>query len=265
MNSGPLSLIGLLAEYPLFVLRLFTNPRSLVRGVDWNAPGTLERFALYVLLSLGILVLAFSDFRLLAETERPGLNTFKGIVMRAHERSWDSAETIANMKDPEAQKAAQAWSWLELRGVYGAFNLSRGEAKRLWDNLLLPGFLAYTFFAGLLATALIARLRMWVFHLGWEHAIGTGLLGYLASAACAALSLVPFALLLICRHCGVRLGLFILLNLAAWAYMGYFCLGDLGERPRGFMLLLKSLGYGLALYALTYLVFLALIMCIIPI
>ncbi|MCC7479598.1 hypothetical protein IT575_14240 [bacterium] len=264
MNQGNLSLLALLAEFPLFILRLFCNPRSLVRGIDWSHEGVLPRYSLLSLLALSLLVIGFSDFRSLAQEERPPLATFKAIVMRAHERSWDSAEALARIEDPAAREAAAAWSWLQLKGIYSVFNMDKGEARRLWDILLLPGLLVYTLFAGLLATALIARLRMWRFKLGWEHAIGTGMLAYLSALSCAALSLVPLGLLLICRHCGVRLALFILLNLAAWIYMGYFCLGDLGERPRGFPLLAKSLAYGLPLYLLTYIPFLALIMCVIP-
>lgn len=251
MEPTPLSLTALLAEFPLFVLRLFSNPRSLVRGIDFSHNSSLEKLAFFALLFFAILTFAFSDRRPLAGEERPLLSTFKGVIMRAHERSW--------------QYEGQGWPWLELKRVYAPFNIEKDEAKRLWDTLLTPGFLAYTFFAGLLATALVARLRQWRFSLGWEHAIGTGLLGYMASAACAGAALVPLGLLLLCRHCGVRLALFILLSLAAWAYTGYYCLGDLGERPRGIALLGKSLGYGLLLYLLAYIIFFALICIVIPI
>jgi hypothetical protein len=63
----------------------------------------------------------------------------------------------------------------------------------------------------------------------------------------------------------VRAALFVLLNLAAWAYMGYYTLADLGARPvGGGALLLKSLGWGTAVYLATYAVFFVLIACVIP-
>jgi len=248
-----------LADFPVFVLRVFTNPRSLVRSLKWDEPGTLTRLALYTAIWLAIIVLAFGNNRRLSETKTPPrLSTFKGIVMRAHDRSWAPAA-----ESPEVQAGGFMSSiWLE--PVYSGFGLGQGEAKRLWDTLLTSGFLAYTMLAGLLGVAVVARLRMWRFGLPWEQALGTGMLGYLAALSCAALSLVPFALLLICRHCGVRLALFILLNLSAWAYMGYFCLGDLRERPGGLRLLVQSLGYGLLNFAAAYAVFLVLILCVIP-
>jgi hypothetical protein len=250
--DSPPSLFALVSDFPLFVLRLFTHPRSLVRGSDWNHDGVLGRTALYVVAWLLILTFAFGTRRMLAGEERVLLNSFKGIVMRAHDRSWEIPPGAEAVIPP-------------LAPVYRAFKLELGEAKRLWDNILTPRFLAYTFLAGLLAMALIARLRMWRFGLTWEQALGTGMLSYCAVASCAALSLVPLALLFVCRHCGVRLALFILLNIAAWAYAGYYTLGDLGERPRGAVLLFKSLGYGLLQYALTYVVFFVLMLCVLPI
>jgi hypothetical protein len=233
---------SLAGEFPLFMLRLFAHPRSLLRTLSWEDGDAQRRVALYCVVWLGILLLFFGQNRMLSEAERPRLSTFKAQIMRAHDRSWD---------------------WLE--PVYAPLNIEQGEAKRLWDSLLTRRFLAYTLLAGLLATALVARLRMWRSGLPWEQALGTGMLGYTAAASCAALSLVPLTLLLICRHCGVRLALCILLNLCAWAYMGYYCLGDLRERPGGITLLLRSLGYGFVLFAATYLIFFVLILCVIPI
>jgi hypothetical protein len=242
-----------LAEFPLFVLRAFAYPRSLVRGMDWEKPETLQRLALYAVLWLALLVAAFSNNHRLSEAKRPRLSTFKGVVMRAHDASWD----------PPA--ALNGWDWLRLRPLYEPLNTSLPMAKRLWDTLLTTGFLCYTFLAGLLACAIVARLRMWRFGLRWEYALGTGLVGYLTSLSLAALSLAPLALLLICRHCAVRLVLFVLLNIAAWTYMGYFTLADLGERPgNGFAMFGKSLAWGLIVFALTYAVFFTLIVPVLP-
>ena len=251
MPSAPFWTV--LAEFPLFVLRAFAYPRSIVRGMDWEKAETLQRLALYAVLWLALLVLAFGNNHKLAEAQRPRLSTFKGIVMRGHDASWDPEPT------------GKGWDWLRLAPVYAPLNTTLPMAKRLWDTLLTTGFLCYTFFAGLIAVAIIARLRMWRFGLRWEYALGTGLLGYLTSASLAALALVPLALLLNCRHCAVRLALFALLNIAAWAYMGYYTLGDLGERPsNGFAMLGKSLGWGLVLFMLTYAVFFALIVPVLP-
>ncbi len=233
---------AVLAGFLPFVLRVFTYPRQLVRGLDWDDPLTIRRIALYALIWLTILVLAFGDNRVLAEESRPLLSTFKGVVMRAHDASWD---------------------WIS--PAYGAFGLSQGEARRLWDTLLTTGFLAYTFLASLLAMAVVVRLRMWRFGLGWPHALGTALLGHLAGVSCIALSLVPLFELLVCRTCAVRLLMFIVLNAAGWTYIGYYTLADLGERPRGWAVhLVRSLGYGLAQYVIAYAVFFALIAAIIP-
>jgi membrane associated rhomboid family serine protease len=240
-----------LAEFPLFLLRAFAYPRSLVRGMDWEKPETLQRLALYSVIWLALLVVAVGNNRRMSEAERPRLSTLKGVVMRAHDASWDPPP-------------GHGWDWLRLRPLYEPMNTTLPMAKRLWDTLLTTGFLSYTFLAGLLATALVARLRMWRFGLRWEYALGTGLLGYLTSAALLALSLAPLALLLNCRHCLVRLVLFILLNIAAWAYMGYYTLADLGERPGGIALLGKSLGWGLAVFVVTYAVFFALLLPVIP-
>lgn len=273
-----------LAEFPLFVLRVFVNPRSLVRTMKWDEPATLQRLSLYTVVWLAIIVLAFSNNHRLSETKiPPRLSTFKGIVMRAHDRSWSPppAQGAATYTSPSGESSppgemsvpekfaspppAQGFmSNVWLQPVYGVFHLGQGEAKRLWDTLLTSGFLTYTLLAGLIAIAVVARLRMWRFGLPWEQCIGTGILGYLAAVTCASLSLVPLGLLLICRHCGVRLALFILLNLAAWLYTGYFCLGDWSERPGGIRLLGQSLGYGLLNYIAAYLVFFVLILCIIP-
>lgn len=242
MAEPPQPWWSLAGEFPLFMLRLFAHPRSLLRSSNWEDGETLRRTALFAVIWLGVLLLFFGSNRMLSDAERPRLSSFKAQVLRAHDRSWD---------------------WLA--PAYTPLKVGQEEAKRLWDNLLTKRFLAYTLLAGLLATALVARLRMWRSGLPWEQALGTGLLGYTAAASCAALSLVPLTLLFICRHCGVRLALFILLNLAAWAYLGYYCLGDLRERPGGLALLWRSLGYGLVLYAATYLVFFVLIMCVIPI
>ncbi|MBN2081161.1 hypothetical protein JW859_03020 [bacterium] len=232
----------IVVDFLPFVLRLFTDPRQLVRSLNWDAPAELSRVALYTLIGLAILVLAFSNNQRLADEVRPPLSGFKGVVMRAHDTSWD---------------------WLE--PVYAPFHLEPGEAKRLWDTLLTGGFMLYTLLASLIGVAVVARLRMWRFGLGYCHALGTGLLAWLAGTSCIALSLVPLFELLICRECFVRLSLFVLLNLAGWTYAGYYTLADLGERPRrAWLHLLKSLGYGLAQYALAYVVFFALIVAIIP-
>jgi hypothetical protein len=239
-----------LAEFPLFVLRAFAHPRSLVRGMDWDKPEALQRLALYAVLWLGLLVLAFGSSRNMSELERPRLNTFKGIVMRAHDRSWD----------PPAEYR------FRLRPLYEAFGPDHGAAKRLWDALLRPGFIALSLLLGLLATAIVARLRMWRRPgMAWEYALGTGMLAYLPAATLAAAALVPLALFFICRVCVVRQVLFVVLNLAAWAYMGYFLLGDLGERPYGALATLgKSLAYGLPMFVLTYLIFFALVLGFVP-
>jgi hypothetical protein len=241
-GSPPATFWETLSEFPLFVVQLFVNPRSLVRGSDWSDGTQLRRLCLYTFISLAILVIAFDTNRRLAEVERPALSNFKGVVMRAHDRSWD---------------------WLG--PVYGTFNLEQGEAKRLWDTLLTTGFLSYTMLAALIAVALLARLRMLRFGIGWNQALGTGLLGLIPCAACVALSLVPLFLLLICRHCVVRASLFVLLNLLGWAYLGYYALGDLGERPAGARVLLKSLVYGMLLYLLAYTIFLVLVAVVIPV
>jgi len=239
---GPPSLWRILADFLPFVLRLFTNPRQVVRRVDWDDPAELQRIALYTLIGLTILVLAFSDNRALTRKERPLLSTYKAVVMRAHDDNWE---------------------WLE--PVYAPLNVGQQQAKRLWDTLLTTGFLAYTLFAGLLSMAVVVRLRTWRFGVGWRQALGTGLLGYLAGVSCIALSLVPLTELVICRHCGVRLVLFVLLNLAGWTYIGFYSLADLGERPGHWLAHLgKSLGYGLIQYAIAYVVFLILIAAIIP-
>jgi membrane associated rhomboid family serine protease len=114
--------------------------------------------------------------------------------MRAHDASYDPAP-------------GQGWDWLRLRPVYEPMNTTLPMAKRLWDTLLTTGFLSYVFLAGLIASAVVARLRMWRFGLRWEHALGTALLGGLTAATLAALALAPLALLLICRHCWIRLAL----------------------------------------------------------
>lgn len=241
-DSPDAPLVSQLADYPLFMLKLFTYPRSLVRSFDWDDGATLRRIALYTLISLAILVAAFSDNRPLAASQHVLLSTFKGVMMRAHLRSWD---------------------WLG--PVYGVFNLSQGEAMRLWDTLLTTGFLCYTFFASLIGLGVVARIRMAWRGLSWSYALGSGLLGYIALASCTALSLVPLTELLICRQCAVRLTLYILLNLAGWTYLGYYTLGDFGERPRGMLAhLTASLGYGTLQFLAAYLVFFVLIVCIIP-
>lgn len=233
---------GVVVEFLPFSLRLFTSPRQVVRNMDWDDSRTLQRVSLYTLIGLAILVLAFSDNRVLAPEDKPLLSTFKGVVMRAHDTSWD---------------------WLE--PVYQPFELSQGEAKRLWDTLLTSGFLLYTFFASLLGMALVVRLRMWRFGLGWYQALGTALLGYLAGVSCIAVSLVPLMQLLICRECAVRLVLFSLLNIMGWAYLGFYTLADLGERPRRWYAhFARSLAYGLSQYVIAYIVFFLLIVAIIP-
>jgi len=226
----------------MFLLRLLITPRSAVRSAEWDSRAHWWRLALYVLLTGGVVAWAFSDNRVLAEETRPLLSTFKGIVMRAHRESWDWL--------------TPAYAWL---------NVGQGEAMRLWDTLLTTGFLLYTMFASLLALAVVARLRMWRFNIAWEYSFGTALYGWVCLVPLTSLSLVPLMEVLICRHCGLRVALFIVLNLAGWAYLGFYTLGDLGERPAGwFPHLMKSLGYGLAQYVLAYIVFLILIACIIP-
>ena len=107
---------------------------------------------------------------------------------------------------------------------------------------------------------------MKLFGLSWQHAVGTGLLGLMPALACVALSLVPLAELLICRECVVRGTLFVLLNLAGWTYLGYYALGDFGERPASAVrMLFKSLGYGVLNYIAAYIVFFILICAIIPV
>ncbi|MCH7471630.1 hypothetical protein IIA79_01570 [bacterium] len=243
MNGGGVpALWAVIAEFPLFVLRLFVHPRSLVRSMDWDDPAARQRIALYTIIWLAILLFAFSDNRVLSTESRPRLSTYKAVVMRAHDRSWD---------------------WMST--VYAPINVSQGEAKRLWDTMLTSGFLAYVFLASLIALAVVVRLRMARFGLGWHHALGTGILGYLALVSCIALSLVPLTLLFICRVCWVRLTLYILLNFAAWAYLGYYTLGDLGERPAGWLkMLARSLAWGLAQYVVACLVFFVLMICILP-
>jgi len=231
-----------IARFPLFILRLFTFPRNLLRTWDWGNPRQMSKLSLYLLLWLAIVVIAFDDNRVLAGVDKPLLSTFKGVVMRAHDTSWD---------------------WLS--PVYTHFELGQGEAKRLWDTLLTTGFMTYTLVAGLIGLAVVARLRMWRFGLSWPHAIGTGLLGYMAGVSAIALSLVPLAELFICRECFVRLTLFILLNILGWFYAGYYTLGDLGERSSSvWVLACKSIGYGLVQYVLAYIVFFTLIIAIIP-
>ncbi len=230
-----------LAEFPLFVLRLFVHPKSLLE-LDFEDSATRQRIMLYCLLGLGLIVLAFGDNRVLADVDKPLLSTFKGIMMRAHDTSWD---------------------WLG--PVYAPFHLSQHEAKRLWDTLLTTGFLAYTVVASLLATAVVARIRMAWRKLSWWRALGTGLLGHLAALSCIALSLVPLTELLICRECIVRGTLFVLLNLAGWTYLGYFALGDRGPRSQAWTLQLwNSLRYGVMLYVITYMIFFVFIVAIIP-
>ena len=131
--------------------------------------------------------------------------------------------------------------------------------------ILMPGFLAYTMLASLLALAAVARLRSRIFGIKWEYALGTGLLAHLALLSCLALSMVPLTLLFICRVCYVRLTLYIVLNILGWWYFGYYTLGDLGERRRGFVRqVATSIGYGLAQFVVAYVIFFALIVCVIP-
>ena len=112
----------------------------------------------------------------------------------------------------------------------------------------------------------VARLRMWRSGISWQMAIGTGLLGLMAAASCIALSLVPIALLFICRICVIRPVLFVLLNLAGWAYLGFYSLADLGERPRAWYRHFgKSLCYGFIQYAIAYVILFILVCTIIPI
>jgi hypothetical protein len=242
-NTKEQSLLATLSEFPLFLVRLFVYPRQLVRSLDWDDPATLRRVALYAVIWLAILVLAFSDNRQLFDEQHYRLSTFKSVVMKAHDHSFD---------------------WME--PAYSLFNTDQREAKLLWDILLTSGFLAYTFFAAMLATAVVARLRMWRSGISWPMAIGTGLLGLMAAASCIALSLVPLALLFICRICAIRPVLFVLLNLASWTYVGYYSLADLGERPRAWHRHLgKSFCYGLVQYAIAYVICFVLVCTIIPI
>jgi hypothetical protein len=251
VTQGAQPFWAVLAEFPLFVLRLFVHPRSIIKGLDLENPATRQRLALYCLLGLAIIVVAFSDNRPLAGVERPLLSTFKGVMLRAH-----------NLPTEEGSKEG-SWDWLE--PVYAQFSLDQGEAKRLWDTLLTTGFLCYTLFASLVGVAVVARIRMAWRGLTWWRALGTGLLGHLAAVSCIALSMVPLTELLICRHCVVRGALYVLLNLAGWAYMGYYTLGDLGERPRRWLPQLGlCLAYGLLNYAMAYVVFFVLIVATIP-
>jgi len=231
-----------LAEFPHFMLQLFVHPRRLLRSLDFEDPLTFQRLLLYAVLWLAILVAAFSNSHVMAGVPHPLYSTFKGIMMRAHDRSWD---------------------WLST--VYTPFNIDYSEAKVLWDNLLTPGFLTYTLFASLVGLAAVARVRTRIFGIRWEYALGTGLLAHLALVSCLALAMVPLTLLLICRHCVVRGTLYLLLNVAGWWYFGYYTLGDLGERRYGFVeQVFTSIGYGFLQFAAAYIVFFALIVCIIP-
>ena len=101
--------------------------------------------------------------------------------------------------------------------------------------------------------------------LGWPYALGTGLLGYLACASLFTLGLVPLVELLLCRQCAIRPILAALLIIGAWVYLGYYTLGDLGERPAKLLAhLSKSLGYGFVQFALALVLVLVLVACIIP-
>lgn len=242
-NAQEQSLLTVLSEFPLFIVRLFIYPRQLVRSLDWDDPATLRRVALYAVIWLILLVLAFSDNRQLVDEQHYHLSTFKSVVMKAHDRSFD---------------------WME--PAYSLLNTDQREAKLLWDILLTSGFLAYTFFSAMLAMAVVARLRMWRSGISWPMAVGTGLLGLMATASCVALSLVPLALLFICRVCVIRPALFVLLSLASWTYLGYYSLADLGERPSAWHKHLgKSFCYGLVQYAVAYVIFFVLVCAIIPI
>ena len=135
-----------LAGYPLFVLLLFINPRSLVRGTDYSNARVLRRLALYALITLTIIVLAFSDNTMRAGEAKPLLNSFKGVVMRAHMQSWE-------LKDDGK------WP-LHIDAVYAPFGLGQGEAMRLWVTLLTSGFLLFTMLCALIGVGVVARVRM---------------------------------------------------------------------------------------------------------
>lgn len=241
-NSADLTLWGMLVQYPSFLLELLLHPRQLLRRQNWQDHASNLRLSLYLLISLVILLLAFSDSRQLAAVAQPPLSSFKGIMMRAHSASFD---------------------WLQ--PLYGPFGIDQAYAMRSWDAMLMPGFVAWTLFAALCGIAAVARLRMWRFSLDWNHALGTGILGYISLVACQCLALVPLGLLLICRHCGIRLALFILFWLLGWFYLGYYTLADLGERPRSTpATFLRSLGYGLVQAVLASIVFWLLLWPVIP-
>ena len=70
-QQAPQTLWETLADYPLFVLQQFANPRSLLRGADFGDPALLRRTALFTVISLLLVVLAFSRNRPLAEAEKP--------------------------------------------------------------------------------------------------------------------------------------------------------------------------------------------------
>ncbi len=232
----------MLVQYPSFLLELLLHPRQLLRRQNWQDPASALSLSLYLLLSLTLLWLAFADSRLLASLASPELSSFKGIVMRAHLKSFD---------------------WLSV--VYAPYGIDQAYAMRMWDTLLMPGFVAWTLFSALCSVTALARLRMWRFGLDWPHAIGTGLLGLIGLLACQCLALIPLGLLLICRHCGVRLSLFILFWLLGWFYLGYYSLADLGERPRSIAAtLFRSLGYGMLQALLASLVFWLLLLPVIP-
>jgi hypothetical protein len=232
----------ILAEYPHFVLRAFLNPRSLLRSIDFSDPLARQRLWLYAVLWLTVLVLFFADNRRLADVTHPQLSTYKALVMKAHDRSWD---------------------WVGL--PYAPFGKTQHGAKLLWDTLLTTRFLSYTLLCSLIGMAAVARLRMWRYRLGWDYALGTGLLGHLALTACLALAMVPLTELLICRHCIVRFTLFLGFNVLGWWYLGFYTLGDLGERRGGwFAQATACIGYGLVQYLAAYAVFLVLLVGVIP-
>lgn len=232
----------MLVQYPSFLLELLVHPRQLLRRLNWQDPGTALSISFHTLLSLMIICLGFSDSRQMASLAAPPLSSFKGIVIRAHIKSFD---------------------WLSV--IYEPYGLDRDYAMRMWDTLLMPGFVAWTLFSALIAIAVLARLRMWRSGLDWNQAISTGILGLIPLLACQCLALIPLGLLLICRHCGVRLALFIILWLAGWFYLGYYSLADLGERPRGVLHTFgRSLLYGGLQALLGGLVFWLLILPVIP-